>query len=82
MFLTFNDLDIPAGAENLRFDALGVTKNPSKLVTFEPRNWHGLGSRSMDDMFFFLGRFVGLTEEQYEEEFAARQRQQLSAQDN
>ena len=37
----------------------------------------------MDDMFFFLGRFVGLTEEQYEEELAARQqRAQLSAQDN
>ena len=153
VFLTFNDLDIPAGAKDLRFDALGVTKNPSKLVTFEPhmhaggtrmclnaqypdgvretltcagydhnwvkvynyadhaapllpagtilhaiawydnsagnrniiepRNWHGLGSRSMDDMFFFLGRFVGLTEEQYEEEQAARQqRAQLSAQDN
>ena len=153
VFLTFNDLDIPAGAKDLRFDALGVTKNPSKLVTFEPhmhaggtrmclnaqypdgvretltcagydhnwvkvynyadhaapllpagtilhaiawydnsagnrniiepRNWHGLGSRSMDDMFFFLGRFVGLTEEQYEEELAARQqRAQLSAQDN
>ena len=151
--LTFNDLDIPGGADNLRFDAMGVTKNPSKLVTFEPhmhaggtrmclnaqypngvretltcagydhnwvkvysyeddaapllpagtilhaiawydnsagnrniiepRNWHGLGSRSMDDMFFFLGRFVGLTEEQYEEELAARQqRPQLSAQDN
>ena len=48
----------------------------------EPRNSHGLGSRSMDDMFFFLGRFV-LTEEQYEEELAARQqRAQLSAQDN
>ena len=144
VFLTFNDLDIPAGAENVRFDALGVTKRPSKLVTFEPhmhaggrrmclnaqypdgvretltcagydhnwvkvynyadhaapllpagtilhaiawydnsagnrnviepRNWHGLGSRSMDDMFFFLGRFVGLTEEQYEEELAARRR--------
>ena len=153
IFLTFNDLDIPGGADNLRFDAMGVTKNPSKLVTFEPhmhaggtrmclnaqypngvretltcagydhnwvkvynyeddaapllpagtilhaiawydnsagnrniiepRNWHGLGSRSMDDMFFFLGRFVGLTEEQYEEELAARQqRPQLSAQDN
>ena len=153
VFLTFNDLDIPAGAKDLRFDALGVTRNPSKLVTFEPhmhaggtrmclnaqypdgvretltcagydhnwvkvynyadhaapllpagtilhaiawydnsagnrniiepRNWHGLGSRSMDDMFFFLGRFVGLTEEQYEEELAARQgRAQQSAQDN
>ena len=144
VFLTFNDLDIPAGQDNLRFDAMAVTRNPSKLVTFEPhmhaggtrmclnaqypngvretltcagydhnwvkvynyedhaaplipagtilhaiawydnsagnrniiepRNWHGLGSRSMDDMFFFLGRFVGLTEEQYDEELAARQR--------
>ena len=153
VFLTFNDLDIPGGAKDLRFDAMGVTQNPSKLVTFEPhmhaggrrmclnaqypdgmretltcagydhnwvkvynyadhaapllpagtilhaiawydnsagnrniiepRNWHGFGSRSMDDMFFFLGRFVGLTEEQYEEELAARQhRAQLSAQDN
>ena len=27
----------------------------------------------MDDMFFFLGRFVGLTDEQYEEELAVRQ---------
>ena len=153
VFLTFNDLDIPGGAQDLRFDALAVTRNPSKLVTFEPhmhaggrrmclnaqypdgmretltcagydhnwvkvynyaddaapllpagtilhaiawydnsaanrniiepRNWHGLGSRSMDDMFFFLGRFVGLTEEQYEEEQAARQQgARLSAQDN
>ena len=141
--LSNNDLDIPAGAADLRFDALAVTKHPSKLVSFEPhmhaggrrmclnaqypngiretltcarydhnwvkvysyadhaapliptgtilqaiawydnsaanrniiepRNWHGLGSRSMDDMFFFVGRFVGLTEEQYEEERAARQ---------
>ena len=143
IFLTFNDLDIPGGEKNLRFDAMAVTRNPSKLVTFEPhmhaggirmclnaqypngiretltcagydhnwvkvynyadhaapllpagtivhaiawydnsagnrniiepRNWHGLGSRSMDDMFFFLGRFVGLTDEQYEEELAVRQ---------
>ena len=143
VFLTFNDLDIPAGEPDLRFDALAVTRNPSKLVTFEPhmhaggtrmclnaqypngvretltcagynhnwvkvynyadhaapllpagtilhaiawydnsagnrniiepRNWHGLGSRSMDDMFFFLGGFVGLTEAQYDEELAARQ---------
>ena len=142
VFLTFNDLDIPGGENNIRFDALAVTRNPSKLVTFEPhmhaggarmclnaqypdgiretltcsgydhnwvkvynyadhaapllpagtilqaiawydnsagndnilepRNWHGLGSRSMDDMFFFLGRFVGLTEEQYQQELAVR----------
>ena len=142
--LTFNDLDIPAGEDDLRFDALAVTRNPSKLVTFEPhmhaggrrmclnaqypngmretltcagydhnwvkvysyaddaapllpagtilqaiawydnspanrnivepRNWHGLGSRSMDDMFFFLGSFVGLTQEQYDAELTERRR--------
>jgi hypothetical protein len=38
----------------------------------EPRNWHGVGSRSIDEMFFFLGRWVALTEDQYKEERAAR----------
>jgi mono/diheme cytochrome c family protein len=38
----------------------------------EPRNWHGVGSRSIDEMFFFLGRWVALTEEQYKEELAER----------
>lgn len=152
--LTFNDLDIPAGATDLRFDAMAVTRSPSKLVTFEPhmhaggrrmclnaqypngrletltcagydhnwvkvynyadhsaplipagtilhaiawydnsagnrniiepRNWHGLGSRSMDDMFFFIGKFVGLTNEQYEEELSAREQtgSRPSAQDD
>jgi hypothetical protein len=142
VFMTNNDLDIPAGDSDVRFDAIAVTRSPSMLVTFEPhmhaggrkmcvnaiypngiqetltcaaydhnwvkvyqyadhaapllpagtvlhtmawydnsqanrnilepRNWHGLGSRSMDDMFFFLGRFVGLTEAQYDEELAGR----------
>ena len=142
VFMTNNDLDIGAGDNDVRVDAIGVIRAPSMLVTFEPhmhaggrkmcvnahypngiqetltcagydhnwvkvyqyadhaapllpagtvlhtmawydnsqanrnilepRNWHGLGSRSMDDMFFFLGRFVGLTEEQYDEELAAR----------
>jgi len=45
------------------------TKNKNIV---EPRNWHGIGSRSVDEMFFFLGRWVALTEEQYKEELAAR----------
>jgi len=45
----------------------------------EPRNWHGLGSRSIDDMFFFLGRWVALTDEQYKEELAARQQKRSTA---
>jgi mono/diheme cytochrome c family protein len=45
------------------------TKNKNVI---EPRNWHGIGSRSIDEMFFFLGRWVALTEDQYKEEVAAR----------
>ena len=147
--LTNNDLDIPAGEDNIRFDAVGFLRTPAKLVTFEPhmhaggkrmcltatyptgirqtltcagynhnwvkvynyaddvapllpagtvihvmawydnstknrnvvepRNWHGLGSRSIDDMFFFLGRWVALTDEQYKEELAARQQKRSTA---
>jgi mono/diheme cytochrome c family protein len=147
--LANNDLDIPAGEDNIRFDAVSYLRTPAKLVTFEPhmhaggkrmclnatfpngirqtltcagynhnwvkvynyaddaapilpagtvihvmawydnstknrnivepRNWHGLGSRSIDDMFFFLGRWVPLTEEQYKEEMAARQQRRPKA---
>jgi len=52
------------------------TKNRNVV---EPRNWHGLGSRSIDDMFFFLGRWVALTDEQYKEELAARQQKRSTA---
>jgi hypothetical protein len=141
--LAFHDLDIPAGDDNVRADALGVLNAPAKLVSFEPhmhaggkrmcvvvqyptgaretlncagynhnwvkvywyaddaapllpagtfvhvigwydnstknprvsdpRNWKGFGSRSIDDMMFFLGRFVPLTEEQFNAEVAARE---------
>jgi hypothetical protein len=140
--LSNNDLDIPAGNDNIRFDTVAFLRTPAKLVSFEPhlhaggkrmcvnatlptgivrtltcagynhnwvktynyadhaapllpagtvihviawydnstknrnviepRNWHGVGSRSIDEMFFFLGRWVSLTEEQYQEEVAAR----------
>jgi len=144
--LSYHDLDIPAGEDNVRFDALGVLNKPAKLVSFEPhmhaggkrmcvvvtyptgaretlncagynhnwvkvywyadtatpllpvgtivqvigwydnstnnrrvsepRNWKGFGSRSIDDMMFFLGRFVPLTDEQFKQEVAAREAQQ------
>ena len=38
----------------------------------DPRNWKGWGSRSIDDMFFLNSRVVWLTDEEYQEEAAAR----------
>jgi hypothetical protein len=38
----------------------------------EPRNWKGVGNRSIDDMFWLLSKFVPLTEAQYNEEVAKR----------
>ena len=46
------------------------TLNNPRVV--DPRNWKGYGNRSTDDMFLNLSRFVSITEEQYEEELAAR----------
>ena len=54
-------------------------KNPR---VSEPRNWKGFGSRSIDDMMFFLGRFAPLTDEQFKEEVAARQAKQTRSTQN
>ena len=140
--LTNHDLDIPAGENNARFDAVRALSQPAKLFTFEPhmhsggkrmcleatypsgavqtincagynhnwvkvysyapeaapllppgtilrvtgwydnsrgnprnpepRNWKGFGNRSIEDMLFFFGKFVGLTDEEFAEEVAAR----------
>jgi hypothetical protein len=137
-----HDLDIPAGQDDVRFDAVRLVSKPTKLVTFEPhmhaggkrmclqatypngvrqtlncakynhnwvkvysyaddvapllppgtilqvigwydnspknprnaepRNWKGFGNRSIEDMMFFLGKGVTLTDEQFKEELAAR----------
>jgi len=50
--------------------------SPKNPRVSEPRNWKGFGSRSIDDMMFFLGRFVPLTEEQFKEEVDAREARQ------
>ena len=54
--------------------------NPRVL---DPRNWKGWGNRSIDDMLYHLPRMVYLTEEQFEEEVAARgvHQQFVSSQD-
>ena len=38
----------------------------------DPRNWKGWGNRSIDDMFSAISRMVYMTQEQFEEEVAAR----------
>jgi len=38
----------------------------------DPRNWQGSGNRSIANMFIDLGQSVALTEEQFQEEMAAR----------
>ena len=48
----------------------------------DPRNWKGWGSRSIDDMMFLLSRVVWLTDEEYEEELAARSKRGAAAQND
>jgi hypothetical protein len=45
-------------------------KNPRNA---EPRNWKGFGNRSIEDMMSLGGKYVALTEEEYQAEVAARQ---------
>ena len=141
--IRLTELDIPGGAENVRFDATTVLKHPARMVTFEPhmhasgkrmcqeaiypngvrevlncagynhnwvkayvyeedaapllpagtllhvfgwydnsaknprnadpRNWKGVGQRSVDDMFFLLSKFVFYTEDEFKAEVAARE---------
>lgn len=57
------------------FDNTPANKNVS-----DPRNWQGMGHRSMDNMMFNLGQGYSLTEEEFQQELAKRrQRLQLTA---
>jgi hypothetical protein len=47
--------------------------SPSNRLVVDPRNWRGLGNRSIDDMFIFMNKAVGLTEEEYKAELARRE---------
>jgi hypothetical protein len=46
--------------------------SPSNPQVLDPRNWKGWGNRSIDDMLYHLPRMTFLTDEQFEEEVAAR----------
>ena len=39
----------------------------------DPRNWRGLGNRSIDDMFIFMNKGIRYTEEEYKAEVARRE---------
>ena len=47
-----------------------TAKNPRVV---DPRNWRGLGHRSIDDMFIFLGKCRLLHEEEFKEVVAERE---------
>lgn len=53
---------------------------PANKNVVDPRNWSGLGHRSIDNMDILLLQGVGLSEGQFQEEMTAR-RQQLSLAD-
>jgi len=51
---------------------------PSNPRVVDPRNWKGWGNRSIDDMFHFHTRVTWLTEEQFKEQVAERERKRVT----
>ena len=45
---------------------------PSNRNVVDPRNWSGLGHRSIDNMNILIMQVVGLTDAKFQEEVAAR----------
>jgi hypothetical protein len=41
-------------------------------LVVDPRNWRGLGNRSIDEMFVYLGKWIELTDDEYKAEIASR----------
>jgi hypothetical protein len=52
---------------------------PSNPRVVDPRNWKGWGNRSIDDMFHFTPRVTWLTEEQFKEKVAHREKKRVSS---
>jgi hypothetical protein len=46
-----------------------TTRNPRVV---DPRNWKGLGHRSIDDMFLVFNKLLYLSEDEFKAEVAAR----------
>lgn len=49
-----------------------MDNSPANKNVADPRNWQGSGNRSVANMFIDLGNRVALTDEQFQEEMAAR----------
>jgi hypothetical protein len=45
---------------------------PANRKVSDPRNWQGMGHRSMDNMLFNLGQGYSLTDEEFQQEMAKR----------
>lgn len=58
----------------LRLRAYFDTTSGNKNVS-DPRNWQGMGHRSMDNMMFNLGQGYNLTDQEFEQEMAKRREQ-------
>ena len=52
-----------------------MDNSPLNKNIADPRNWQGSGNRSIANMFIDLGQGVSLTDEQFQEEMAARREQ-------
>jgi hypothetical protein len=50
---------------------------PANKNIVDPRNWSGLGHRSIDNMMINIGRTIALTDEEFQQEMAQR-RQKLN----
>jgi hypothetical protein len=57
------------------FDTTPANKNVA-----DPRNWSGMGNRSIDNMFYNLSQGIELTDQEFKEEMEAR-RKKLNLQD-
>jgi hypothetical protein len=69
----YEDDSAPLLPANTILHAIGWYDNSAKNPrNAEPRNWKGFGNRSIEDMMFNLGKYVALTEEEYQAELAAR----------
>ena len=70
---TYEDDAAPLLPQGTILRLVGYFNNsPSNPNVPDPRNWSGDGQRSVDQMFINLARGIYLTDEQFEEELAAR----------
>ena len=70
---TYEDDAAPLLPQGTILRLVGYFNNsPSNPNVPDPRNWSGDGQRSVDQMFINLARGIYLTDEQFEEEVAAR----------